>query len=52
MDENYGWLSSAPECEWAGVNCTDTLVSGIDLFNNNLNGDLVRELGLFQDIRK
>lgn len=29
--DNYDWLSSADECEWYGVTCTDGLVTKLDL---------------------
>jgi len=51
-ENKAGWLSSDSECTWYGINCTNTLVSEINLFENRLSGELVTELGLFQDLRK
>ena len=46
-----GWLSSDSECTWQGVNCTDgVLVDDIDLYDNNVQGTLFTELGLFQNL--
>lgn len=47
-----GWLSPDSECTWMGVNCTDTQITKLDLFENDMVGDLVTELGLLQDLRK
>jgi hypothetical protein len=50
--DDEGWLTLASECTWSGITCSGTLVSGVDLKENNLQGSLVTELGLFQDVRK
>ncbi len=48
---NSGWLGPAgTECDWFGVFCTQTGVSGLDLLRNNLSGTLPGELGLFSEI--
>ena len=47
-----GWLTSAPECTWAGITCVGTVISVIDLFDNNLQGSLVTELGFFTGLGK
>lgn len=50
--DDEGWLTPASECTWRGIECSGTLLSGVDLNENNLQGSLVTELGLFQDVRK
>lgn len=42
------WLSSAPVCNWEGVNCDASgLLTEIDLGENNLTGSLPQQLELF-----
>jgi Leucine rich repeat len=43
-DNSTRWLSPTHECDWYGVACTDNNVTGLKLVNNNLVGQLVREL--------
>lgn len=51
--QSDGWLSSESECSWHGINCTDAvLVDDINLYDNNVNGKLFTELGLFQNLGK
>jgi Leucine-rich repeat (LRR) protein len=40
------WLSSQDECNWEGVLCTGTTVSGIQIFGQQLSGPLPTELRL------
>ena len=37
---NANWLSTSPVSSWYGVQSTDGEVTGLDLSNNNLSGDL------------
>jgi hypothetical protein len=48
--ERNGWLTTDSECKWTGINCTDDIVSQIDLLGNDLDGEMVTELGLFKDL--
>lgn len=50
--KNAGWLTTESECTWTGINCTDNLVTQIDLLSNDLDGEMATELGLFKDLRK
>jgi hypothetical protein len=50
--EDEGWLEAASECTWSGITCSGTLVTGVDLYETNLTGSLVTELGLFPNIGK
>ncbi|MDK1079965.1 MAG: leucine-rich repeat domain-containing protein [Anaerolineae bacterium] len=44
--ENEGWLVSERICSsWWGITCMDGHVTGIELFENNLNGELPHEIG-------
>jgi hypothetical protein len=41
-----GWLSEESECEWYGVDCdSPEVVTSLDLGNNQLDGNIPRELG-------
>ena len=50
--KDQGWLTSAPECTWTGITCVGTVISAIELFDNNLQGSLVTELGFFTGLGK
>mmetsp|Transcript_28166 Transcript_28166/g.51301 ORF Transcript_28166/g.51301 Transcript_28166/m.51301 type:complete len:598 (-) Transcript_28166:380-2173(-) len=42
------WLSTAPVCDWFGINCNSSgLLTEIDLGENNLTGSLPPQLELF-----
>ena len=40
-----GWLSEPDLCEWYGLSCSDGIVTGLSLPENNLAGDIPEELG-------
>jgi len=42
------WLSSKNECEWHGIECTYSRVTGISLIDNGLTGKLPMELVLMK----
>ena len=44
---NQNWMSSVHECEWYGVSCDtyENVISTIDLSNNNLVGNIPKEIG-------
>jgi hypothetical protein len=50
--DDEGWLAAASECTWSGITCSGNLVTGVDLYETNLQGSLVTELGLFPNIGK
>jgi hypothetical protein len=41
---NSGWLTDAPLSAWAGVTLTGDRVTGLDLGNNNLTGEIPSQL--------
>lgn len=49
---NTGWLSENPVCTWYGVSCSDGLVTGLDLPENQLDGGLARELFFLRSLGK
>lgn len=50
-NENYNWLKT-PVNEWYGIQTFDGRVTGIDLWNNNLNGKLPKEIGNLDELKK
>lgn len=40
-----GWLTEPDPCEWYGLSCSDGIVTGLSLPENNLAGDIPEELG-------
>jgi hypothetical protein len=47
---NTNWMESDNPCNWHGVSCVDGSVAALDLFNNNLKGELPLELGAFPEL--
>lgn len=46
-NENEGWLTDLPECEWLSPSdCYNGVVIGLSLDSNNLGGTLPKELGI------
>jgi hypothetical protein len=44
------WLESDDPCNWHGVSCVDGSLVALDLFNNNLKGELPLEIGAFPQL--
>ena len=44
------WLESDDPCNWHGVSCVNGTVVSLDLFNNNLTGELPLEIGALPDL--
>ncbi len=45
------WLTDAPLSSWHGITVEDSLVTALDLSDNNLVGTLPPEIGAFLDVR-
>ena len=46
-----GWLSDPNPCAWYGVSCFEGKVVALDLFANNLTGELPLDIGGFPDLK-
>lgn len=44
------WLESEDPCNWHGVSCLNGTVVALDLFNNNLTGELPLDIGALPDL--
>jgi hypothetical protein len=47
---NTNWLETDDPCGWHGVSCLGGTIVGLDLYNNNLTGELPLEIGAFPDL--
>jgi len=45
-----GWLSGSDPCAWYGVSCFEGHVVALDLFANNLTGELPLDIGGFPEL--
>ena len=46
-----GWLSDSNPCAWHGVSCFEGKVVALDLFANNLTGELPLDIGGFPELK-
>ena len=46
------WLTEAPLASWHGITVEDSLVTALDLSDNNLTGTLPPEIGEFVDMKR
>ena len=46
-----GWLIDENPCNWYGVSCVEGHVSALDLFSNNLTGELPLEIGNLGELK-
>lgn len=46
-----GWLENSDVCTWHGVGCSEGHVTALDLFNNNLSGNLPIDIGGFPNLK-
>ncbi|MBN2043809.1 MAG: hypothetical protein JW757_02215 [Anaerolineales bacterium] len=47
---NTNWLGTNDPCSWHGVACVNGTIVSLDLYNNNLVGELPLEIGAFPDL--
>ena len=46
------WLASSNECDWYGVTCSNSMVTNLWLFSNNLSGTIPSEIGVLTNLCK
>jgi len=47
-----GWLSDRPPCDWYGITCQEEKITGLNLANNQLKGNVPPELGNLSHLKQ